>query len=227
MLLWFVSTLLTLAYAFPDIELIDIEIDAAGTVWLLPASDPAVIRVESDGLQSRFETGVAGLPTGIAVSPTGRWAVSFQSPGALCRFDRDDVLVEQMDIPSSGDVLFSGLTIWTIDNASGCVISTDGDVIARNCADRDSRFSSMRAGQVIVSGPAGVFLVEAGETPERIANHGSACFSPEGILLLKDGVLQIFQGEIILTDIPWSRVSASPDEETVILWGNVAPLVLE
>jgi len=226
-LLWFVSTLLTLAYDFPDIELIDIEIDAAGTVWLLPASDPAVIRLEPDGLQSRFETGVAGLPSGIAVSPTGRWAVSFQSPGALCRFDRDDVLIEQADISSSGDVLFSGLTIWRIDNASGCVISTDGDVIARNCADRDSRFSSMRAGQVIVSGPAGVFLIEAGEIPEIIAIHGSACFFSEGILLLKDGVLQIFQGEIMLTDLPWSRVSASSDGETVILWGNAAPLVLE
>ncbi len=226
MLLWFVSALL-LTYNFPDIELADLEIDAAGTVWLLPASAPAVIRLESDGLQSRFETGIAGLPSGIAVSPTGRWAVSFQSPGTLCRFDRDDVLVQQVDIPGSGDVLFSGLTIWTMDNASGCIISTDGEVIARNCADRDSRFSSMRAGQVIVSGPAGVFLVEAGEIPERIADHGSACFSREGILLLKDGVLQIFQGEIILTDIPWSRVSASPDGKTVILWGNALPLVLE
>ncbi|MEA3266254.1 MAG: hypothetical protein U9P42_04855 [Candidatus Fermentibacteria bacterium] len=227
MLLWFVSALLTLAYDFPYIELIDLEIDAAGTVWLLPLSDPAVIRLESGGSQSRFETGVAGLPSGITVSPTGRWAISFQSPGALCRFDRDDVLVEKMDISSSGDVLFSGLTTWTIDNASSCVVSTDGEVIARNCADINSRFSSIRAGQVIVSGPAGVFLIEAGEIPERIAFHGSACFSREGIMLLKDGVLQMFQGEIILTDVPWSRISASPDGETVILWGNAAPMVLE
>ena len=226
MLLWFASVFL-LTYTFPDIELTDLEIDAAGTVWLLPVSDPAVVRLVSNGEQSRFETGIAGLPSGIAVSPTGRWALSFLSPGMVCKFDQFDILLEELTVSSPGDILFSGFTIWIIDYIHGSIVSADGDVIARNCAGKDSRLCGGRAGQGIVSGPSGVFLIEAGESPEKIADHGSACYTEDGILLLIDGTLLILDGDTLFTDLPHLRISASPDGETVILWGNAAPVVLE
>ena len=226
MLLWFVSALF-LAYDFPDIELADIEIDAAGIVWLLPVSDPAVIRIDTDGGQERFETGRAGLPSGLALSPTGRWVISFQNPGVLLKYDSDDILLEEILLTSPGDILFSGLTIWTIDTIRGNVISASGEVIARNCADRDSRFCLERTGLGVISGPCGVFLLEEGEIPVEIADEGSACFSEDGILLLRDGTLWKLKGDTLLTDMPYSRISASPDGETVILWGNAVPMVLE
>ncbi len=226
MLLWFVSALL-LTYNFPDIELTDIEIDAAGTVWLLPVSGQVMIRLDADGEQNRLETGIAGVPSGLAVSPTGRWALSFLSPGMVCKFDQGDILLEELTVSSPGDILFSGFTLWIIDNIHGNIVSADGDVIARNCAGRDSRLCGGRTGQGIVSGPAGVFLIEAGEIPERIAEHGSACYTEDGILLLVDGTLFTMGGDTLFTDLPHLRISASPDGETVILWGDSAPVVLE
>lgn len=226
MLLWFVSTLL-LAYDFPDTELTDLEIDAAGTVWLLPVSDPAVIRLEPNGGQSRFETGFAGLPSGLALSAAGRWMISYQSPGALCKYDQDDILLEEISWPNPGDILFSGLNIWVVDTIRGNVISSNGEVIARNCGNRDSRLCLERTGLGMISGSNGVFLLEAGEIPVEIAVEGSTCFSPKGILLLEDGTLRVFEGDTLLTDLPYSRISASPDGGTIILWGNAVPMVLE
>ncbi len=226
MLLWFVSAFL-LTYNFPDIELTDLEIDAAGIVWLLPVSGQVMIRLDADGEQNRLETGIAGVPSGLAVSPTGRWALSFLSPGMVCKFDQGDILLEELTVSSPGDILFSGFTLWIIDNIHGSIVSADGDVIARNCAGRDSRLCGGRAGQGIVSGPAGVFLIEAGEIPERIAEHGSACYTEDGLLLLVDGTLFTLGGDTLFTDLPHLRISASPDGETVILWGDSVPLVLE
>ncbi|MCK5133477.1 MAG: hypothetical protein KAR40_15160 [Candidatus Sabulitectum sp.] len=225
-MLWFVSALF-LAYDFPDTELTDLEIDAAGIVWLLPVSDPAVIRIDTDGRQERFETGRAGLPSGLALSPAGRWAISFQNPGVLLKYDSDDILLEEISLTSPGDILFSGLTIWTIDTIRGNVISASGEVIARNCGNRDSRLCLERTGLGMISGSGGVFLLEAGEIPVRIADSGSACFSTNGILLLEDGILRLFEGDTLLTDLPYSRISASPDGGTIILWGNAVPMVLE
>ena len=226
MLLWFVSALL-LTYNFPDIELTDLEIDAAGTVWLLPVSGQILIRLDTDGEQSRFDTGIAGVPSGLTVSPTGRWALSFLSPGMVCKFDQNDILLEKLTVSNPGDILFSGFSMWIIDNIHGNIVSAHGDVIARNCAGRDSRLCRAGAGQGIVSGPAGVFLIEAGEIPEMIAEHGSGCYTEDGILLLVDGTLFTPGGDILFTDLPHLRISASPHGETVILWGNADPVVLE
>ncbi|MCD4707185.1 MAG: hypothetical protein K8S62_05545 [Candidatus Sabulitectum sp.] len=226
MLLWFVSTLF-LAYDFPDTELTDLEIDAAGTVWLLPVSDPAVIRLKANGEQNRFETGFADLPAGLALSAAGRWAISFQSSGVLLKYDSDDILLEEIAVPGPGDVLFSGLSIWTVDIMRGNVISSNGEIIARNCGSRDSRLCLERTGLGMISGSRGVFLLEAGEIPVRIADNGSACFSQNGILLLCDGTLKTIEGDTLLTDLPYSRISASPGGETTVLWGNAVPMVLE
>ncbi len=227
MLLWFASAFLILAYDFPDTELTDLEIDAAGIIWLLPVSDPAVIRIDAHGGQERFETGIAGLPSGLALSRTGRWAISFQNPGVLLKYDSDDILLEETALSNPGDILFSGLNIWIIDTIRGNVISSSGEVVARNCGNRDSRLCLERTGLGMISGSYGIFLLEAGEIPVRIADTGSACFSKDRILLLIDGTLRIPEGDTLLTDLPYSRISASPDGETVVLWGNALPMVLE
>ncbi len=227
MLLWCVSTLLTLAYSFPDTELTDLEIDAAGIVWLLPVSGHTVIRVDADGGQEYFETGIAGLPSGLALSPVGRWCVAYQTPGVICEYDRDDILLEETTMFNSGDILFSGLSIWIVDTIRGNVISSNGEIIARNCANRNSRLCGRRTGRGIISGSAGIFFIESGEIPVKMAENGSACFTAEEILLLRDGTLQEYEGDTLLTDLPYSRVSASPDGETIVLWGNSIPMVLE
>ena len=226
MLLWFVSALL-LAFDFPDIELRDLEIDASGTIWLLPESESVVIRLEEDGQRSRFETGFAGLPAGLAVSPTGRWIVSYQNPGVIHIFDQTDILSEEIILSNPGDVMFSGLTVWTIDTLKNYVITSNNEIVARNCCNSNSRLCLQRTGTGISSGPYGVFLLEWGERGAKIADSGSACFSDDGILILSGGTLFIHGGDTLLTDLPYSRISASPEGETVVLWGNAIPLVIE
>ena len=226
MLLWFVSALL-LSFDFPDIELCDLEIDASGTIWLLPESESVIIRLKQNGQQSRFDTGFAGLPAGLAVSPTGRWIVSYQSPGVIHIYDRNDILSEERVSSNPGDVLFSGLAVWTIDTVKNYVITSNNEIVARNCCNSNSRLCLERAGNGISSGQYGVFLLESGEISTKIADSGSACFSDDGILLLTDGNLFVYGGDTLLTDLPYSRISASPGGETVVLWGNALPMVLE
>ncbi len=226
MLLWFVSTLF-LAYDFPDIVLCDLEIDVSGTIWLLPESESVVIRLEQNGQQSRFDTGFVGIPAGLALSPTGKWIVSYQNPGVIRVFDQNDILSEEIFLPSPGDILFSGLALWAIDTIKNNVITSNSEIVAMNCCNSRSRICLERTGSGISSGPYGVFLLESGETRVQIADSGSACFSEDGILILRDGNLVIHGGDTLLTDLPYSRISASPDGETVVLWGNSHPMVLE
>ena len=226
MLLWFVSALL-LAYDFPDIVFCDLEIDVSGTVWLLPESESVIIRLKENGQQSRFDTGFAGLPAGLAVSPTGKWMISYQNPGVVHIYDQDDILTEEVSLPGPGDILFSGLALWAVDTVRQNVISSNNDIVARNCCNSHSRLCLERTGSGISSGSYGVFLLESGETTEKLSDSGSACFSEDGILILKDGNLFVYDGDTLLTDMPYNRISASPGGETVVLWGNSLPLVLE
>ncbi len=226
MLLWFVSVILISGYSFPDIDIIDLEIDAAGTVWLLSSSSQ-VIRLDSSGSFSSFSPAFYGFPSGFSVSPTGKWVLSYLNPGVVCRYDQNDILVQEISFPNAGDVIITGLNIWVIDADRGYVISSQGEVIGRNCVDRNSRFSQQKAGQVIVSGSMGVFLVEAGSVPVKIAETGSGCFSENGILLLTNGYLLEIGGDTLLTELPYNHVSASPVGDMVILWGNGKPVVLE
>ncbi|MCD6586940.1 MAG: hypothetical protein J7K88_00155 [Candidatus Fermentibacteraceae bacterium] len=227
MLLWCVSTFLILSFSFPDTPIKDLEIDNCGTIWLLPVSDPGVIRLDSLGNRQSFETGYAGLPSGLAVSPSGRWVVCFQNPGILLEYDEDDILIDEVSMQSVGDVLLPGLRIWAVDTARGNVVYPGGEIIARNCAGSFSRLCRGPSGSGMVSGSEGVFIVEPGELPVRIAGSGSACYSSRGILILDSGVLCVYQGDTLSTDIPYSSISASPDGEIVVLWGGETPLVLE
>lgn len=227
MLPWCVSAFLILSFSFPDTPVKDLEIDNCGTVWLLPVSNPVVIRLDSLGNRQSFETGFAGLPSGLAVSPSGRWVVCFQNPGILLEYDEDDILIDEVSMQGIGDVLMPGLRIWAVDTARGNVVYPGGEIIARDCAGADSRLCRGSSGSGMVSGSAGVFIVEPGELPVKIAESGSACYSSLGILLLNTGILSVYQGDTLLTDLSCSCISASPNGDIVVLWGGGTPLVLE
>lgn len=227
MLLWFASAFLLLAWEFPDTELTDMAIDSRGIVWLLPVSDPAVIRIGLDGEYYRFETGNPGLSAGLAVSRAGRWLLSDGAGSVLRRYDADDLPIETIHVSNPGDVLFYGLSIWYIDTMRGNVMSSTGAVVARDCGDRNSRLCAEPGGLGMISGPRGVFLLQEGETPEKIAETGSACFSSRGILILSAGVLRVFDGDTLETGLLNDRISASPDGEIVILWGGSSPQVFQ
>jgi hypothetical protein len=222
-----VSAFLILSFSFSDTPVKDLEIDNYGTVWLLPVSEPGVIRLDSLGNRQCFETGFAGLPSGLAVSPSGRWVVCFQNPGILLEYDEDDILIDEVSMQGAGDVLMSGLRIWAVDTARGNVVYPGGEIIARDCAGSDSRLCRGPSGSGMVSGSAGVYIVEPGELPVRIAQSGSACFSSQGILVLNSGILSVYQGDTLLTDLSCSCISASPNGDIVVLWGGNMPMVLE
>jgi hypothetical protein len=214
-------------FDFPDIALRDLEVVSADTVWLLPVSAPAVIRLDSNGNRSSFETGYAGLPSGLSTFPSGRWAISFQNPGVVLEYNSEDILLREVEFTDAGDVLLLGLNIWVVDVLRGSVTDLNGTVVAGNCADAGSRLCRGPSGCGIVNGSGGVFVIEPGEVPEKVAASGSACYSSDGILLLDGGTLLQYQGDTLLTELPYTRISASPDGETVVLWGREVPMVLE
>lgn len=227
MLPWFASVLLLFSYDFSNVHPADLEIDSRGTVWILSAFEPSIVRLDPEGGRTTFIIDMEGLAAGLSVSPAGRWAVPCPASGSILFFDRNDLLISEIPCDNPGDVVFSGLDILAIDTASGSIVIPGGEVLARNCAGRNTRLSAGRSGEILVSGLKGVFLVEQGRGIEPLAVAGSACFTAGGILVLQNGILYFHQGDTLSIDADGNRLSSSPSGETVVIWGGTVPMVLE
>jgi hypothetical protein len=224
---WFASVLLLLSYDFANVYPADLEIDSRGTVWVLSAFEPSITRLDSTGGRTTFLMDTRGLFSGLSVSATGRWAVSCPATGSILVFDRNDLFISEISLDSPGDIVFNDLDIWAVDTAGGSLVIPGGEVVARNCAARNSRLSAGRSGNVLVSGLKGVFLVEQGRGMERLAEAGSACITPGGILILQNHTLYFQNGDTLSTAPNGNRLSASPSGEIVVIWGGTVPMVLE
>lgn len=225
---WFASVLLLLSYDFSNIHPADLEIDSRGTVWVLSAYEPSITRFDPSGGTTTVFMDIRGLPAGLALSAAGRWAVSCPASGSILVFDRNDLLISEIPCDNPGDIVFSGLDIRAVDTAGGSLVIPGGEVVARNCAGRNSRLSAGGSGKILVSGFRGIFLVEHGRGVEQLADAGSACMTPGGVLILRDGLLYLQNGDTLSTATDGDRLSASPSGETVVVWGGtVPPVVLE
>ena len=234
MLQWFVSFILLASYSFPfpqsNFFIADLEVENDGTIWVLRNSGSEIVRLSSDGESEIFNINYAGIPEGLAINSTGRFAVSFKSPFSVCIFNSDDRLLEEFQCEAIGDISFSGFSILLSDPFQNEVVSLpDMERVWRNCVSSDSRLSAAPNGSTIIDGSAGVFLLQFGETAKKIAEKGTACFSEDGILVLADGVLINITAEsdTVLTDLPHTFLSSSPDGKIVVLWGSSPPIILE
>lgn len=224
---WFASVLLLLAYNFTGIFPTDLEIDGSGTVWVLSSASPLVIRLSPDGTTDSYSLDIPGFASGLAISPTGRWAVSSSASGVILVHDTDDILTAEIPVESPGDLVWNGLDIWFVNTSSGNLETPDGTILARDCAGRNTRLSSGGFGRVLLSGSRGVFLVEEGRGKTLVAGSGYGCFSAGEILLLGGGTVLNQSGDTIAVDVPGTRLSSSPSGGTVVVWGGTVPSVLE
>lgn len=234
MLLWFVSLALTVisSYSFPQSNFVfaDLEVENDGTIWILQNSGSEIVRLTDDGRSEVFDISYSGIPDGLTITSTGRFAVSFRSPFSVRVYNSEDRLLEEFDTETIGDIVFSGFTILGTDVFQNEVISLpEKERIWRNCVSNDSRLSYAPNGSTLIDGSRGVFLLRFGEVAERLAEKGSACFSKDGILVLSDGVLLNSSSDLdtLLSDLPHSFLSSSPDGKIVVLWGSSSPLILE
>ena len=232
MLQWFVSLILVATYSYPqsDFNYTDLEVENNGTVWILPNSGTEILRLTDDGESEVFDISFAGIPEGLTIVSTGRFAVSFRSPFSVYIFDSDDRLLEELATESIGDITFSGFNILGTDMFQNEVISIpDYERIWRNCVSSNSRLSVAPNGSALIDGAEGVFLLQYGEIAKKIAEKGSACYSEAGILVLSEGVLvnSSTGPDTVLTHLPHSFLSSSPDGRIVVLWGSSYPLILE
>jgi DNA-binding beta-propeller fold protein YncE len=224
---WFASAFLLLSYSFSGLIPTDVSVDPRGTVWVLAAGEPLLTRLSSDGERVDVQLDMEGLPCGLAVSPTGTWAVSCPAEGRVLVYDRDDILVSETSTRSPGDLVFSGLELWVVDTASGSLGVPGEEPVARNCAGRNSRLSPGTGGRVLVCGPSGVFLVERGRGISRIADSGWGCFSGDDILLLHDGYVFTSMGDTLHSGVEAERITSSPFGGPLVVWGERSPAVLE
>lgn len=224
---WFASGLLLLSYSFSGLFPSDIAVDSRETIWILSAAEPVLTRLYPGGEREDVQLSIDGLAGGLAVSPTGRWAVSSPGSGKVLVFDRNDILLREINADNPGDLIFNGLDLWVIDTASGSISVPGSEPVARDCAGRNSRLSAGGGGRVIVSGTRGVFLVEQGVGVSLIASSGSGCFTPEGILLVQGSSVFYLNGDTLFKGVDGTRIASSPSGSTLVIWGGSAPSVLE
>lgn len=167
------------------------------------------------------------MPGGLAVSPTGRWAVSSPSTGSVFVYDRDDIKVLEIQADNPGDLVFNGLELWVVDTASGSLGVPGGPPAARDCAGRNTRISAGGNGRLLLSGSRGVFLLEQGEPLRMIAPSGAGCFTSRGILLLQDGIVFREGGDTLSCGLTGSWIASSPTGGPVVVWGASGLSVIE
>ena len=220
MLPWFASLLLILSYNTAGHFPLDAAVDPQGNIWLLSSAEPSVLRLQPDGETVRIELDMEGMPGGLAVSPTGRWAVSSPSDGRILVYDRNDILVREIPADSPGDLVFNGLELWVVNTSMGSLGVAEGQTLARDCAGRNTRISSGGNGRILLNGSRGVLLFEQGQTIRSIASSGSGSFSSNGILLLQEGFLLTAEGDTLGSGLSGSWIASSVFGGPVVVWGS-------
>lgn len=224
---WSASLLLFLSYSTAGLFPTDAAVDASGTLWLLSAAKPELTRLYPDGEKTVTELDMEGIPGGLALSPTGRWAVSSPSEGRVMVFDRDDILVREIPAENPGDIVFYGLEIWVVNTAAGSLGSPGGEPVARDCAGRSTRISNGGNGRLLLSGSRGVTMIEPGKPPVQVADSGAGCFSSEGIIFLRNGSVFQTDGDTLCTGLTGDRIASSLSGGPLIVWGASGLSVLE
>ncbi len=224
---WFASGLLTLAWSFGTVTPSDVAVDDSGVIWVLSAGEPVLTRYRSDGSSERIVIDTRGLPGGLAVSPTGMWAVSVPARNEILVFDRDDVLLYTETAESPGDLVFQGMDLLVVDTAAGTLGPPGGGPVARDCAGRSTRISRGPGGDMLLSGRGGVFLLRAGASPVTLSPEGSGCYTGDGVLLLSGGYLYMYRGDTLATGLSAPMLASSPAGGPVALWGADGVTVLE
>ncbi len=227
MLPWFASLLLLLSYNTAGLFPTDAAVDQLGTIWLLSSAEPLLTRIYPNGERVETELDMEGIPGGLAVSPTGRWAVSSPSEGKVYVYDRDDIPVREIHADDPGDLFFSGLDLWVVNTASGSLGIPGDQPAARDCAGRNTRISSGGNGRALLSGSRGVLLFEQGEPLRLIAPSGAGCFTSSGILLLQEGTLFFAGGDTLCSGLTGSWIASSQSEGPVVVWGASGISVVE
>jgi len=224
---WFASLLLLLSYDTAGLFPTDAAVDTQNTIWLLSSSSPALTRLYANGETVEIELDMEGMPGGLAVSPTGRWAVSSPSEGRVFIYDRNDIPVGEIQVDNPGDLVFNGLDLWVVDTATGSFGIPGDQPVLRDCAGRNTRISAGGNGRIIFSGSRGVFLFEQGEPLRSIAGSGAGCFTARGILLLQEGTLFFADGDTLGSNLTGSWVASSQSEGPVVVWGASGLSVVE
>lgn len=224
---WFASGLLTLAWSFGSVSPSDVAVDDSGVIWVLSAGEPVLTRYHSDGSSERIVMDTGGLPAGLAVSPTGMWAVSFPARNEILVFDRNDVLLYTETAENPGDLVFQGLDLLVVDTAAGTLGPPGGAPVARDCAGRSTRISRGPGGDMLLSGRNGVLQLRTGASPTVIVSEGSGCYTEEGVLLLSGGYLFMYRGDTLATGLSAPMLASSPGGGPVALWGADGVTVLE
>lgn len=223
---WFASALLLL-YHFPQVVPVDVEVDSEHVVWILSAAEPSLFRCSPDGSVFRFDLETDGLPSGLAVSPTGRWAVSVRSEGRIILFDEDDLPEGDLSAESPGDVVFSGLEIWAVNTAMGSLGPPGGQPVVSGTVNRWTRLVPGPSGSLLLTGSSGVFIMDPGVPPVMLAGSGSACFHGRRVVLKSGGVVFSIDGDTLFTEAPDGEIASSRYEGPLVVWGDSGISVLE
>jgi hypothetical protein len=202
-------------------DLVDLEIDAQGTLYMLHAGLPHLAVLPSGGQVSWFDLDPVTLPGGLCLDGSWGGVVSDAMGGKVYRFDSSWLVLDSLDAPGRpGDLCLFGMSVIFVSRAAGSVTAADGDgtPILRLNGSGGGRLSAS-GGIAVYSDGEESYLLTPTEVPGILlpgmswASAGGSAISLDGdSLLLQEGPVAVHGA------MTGAHLSCSPDGRAFAIW---------
>jgi hypothetical protein len=202
-------------------DLVDLEIDAQGTIFLLHSGLPHLAVIPADGQASWFDLDPVTLPGGFCLDGSWGGYVSDAIGGMTYRFDDSWLAMDSVETPGRpGDLCLYGLSIIFVSRETGAVTAVDGDGTPMLRLDGPGAgWLSASGGIAVYSDGEESYLFSPAEIPARLAS-GVGWAAAGGSTIFLSGDSLFLQGASVVLDgvFPSARLSCSPDGRTIAVW---------
>lgn len=202
-------------------DLVDLEIDARGTLYLLHAGLPHLAVLPAGGTVTWIDLDPVVLAGGLCLDGIRGGCVSDAVQGRIYRFDGSWLPVDSLDAPGRpGDLCLYGLSVLYVSRTSGTVSAAGGDDPPVLRLDGTGDGSLSASGTVAVYSDGGEsFALSPAEAPLRLESGAVWAAAGDSTLSLSGDSLHLRTGPIVVGgEIRPARLSCSPDGRAIALW---------
>jgi hypothetical protein len=202
-------------------DLVDLEIDAQGTLYMLHAGLPHLAVLPAGGQVSWFDLDPVTLPGGLCLDGSWGGYASDAMGEKVYRFDSSWLLLDSLDAPGRpGDLCLFGLSVVFVSRTAGSVTAADGDgtPILRLNGSGGGRLSAS-GGIAVYSDGEESYLLTSTEVPVRLRSGTSWAAAGGSTISLTGDSLLLLEGPVPVNGaMTGVRLSCSPDGRAFAIW---------
>lgn len=201
--------------------LLDVEINSAGTLYLLYSGLPRLVVLPISGPPRDHDLSTAPLPGGLCLDGTWGWYVSSSATGMIYRYGPSGETVDSLTAPGGpGDLCLAGLSVVYIARETGAIsqAGSDGVILARLDGPGEGQLTASGS-RVIYSDGTESMMLDLSQTPRSLDLDGTWAFRGDRVLLLDGDSLFSADGSAAVEGAGrFDRFSCSPGGACLVFW---------